>query len=164
MDPLYTPISAQAAAQTPYTRYSPPPGPPAPAPEYSWSPTRSPGRSPAQKSYEMSDKQSPQSTTSHVPVIQQDWNQGRPAPWQLGSHAQYGFYNAQAQYTSNEASEPAQTTYGWSKEQDEEGNSVERVRIVNYASLSEPEDVELTLHRGLQARQVWPYRQPHAQY
>ena len=55
---------------------------------------------------------------------------------------------------SNEASEPAQTTFGWSKEQDDEGNSVERVRIVNYDRHPEPEDVELTLHRGLQARQV----------
>jgi hypothetical protein len=60
----------------------------------------------------------------------------------------------------NEASEPAQTTYGWSKEQDDDGNSVERVRIVNYAEQPEPEDVELTLHRGLQARQVRTY--PHS--
>jgi len=155
MDPFHMPSSAKAAgqatAQAPHTiRYSPPPGPP--IQQYSWSP----GQSPAQGSNEMSDSHSPLSTNSHAPLNHQppNWNQGRPAPWQLGSHAQYGFYNPHSQHMTNEASEPVQAAYGWSKDQDDDGNSVERVRVVNYANQPEPEDVELTLHRGLQARQV----------
>jgi hypothetical protein len=103
----------------------------------------------------MSLSQSPQSTNSQIPINQHNqqgnWNQGRPAPWQLGNHTQYGIYNGQSHGATNEASEPVQTTYGWSEDKTD---GVERVRIVNYAEQPEPEDVELTLHRGLQARQV----------
>ena len=117
----------------------------------------------------MSLSQSPQSTNSQIPFNQQNqqptWNQRRPAPWQLGSHAQYGYQdNSQSHDPSNEASEPVQTTYGWSKNHGDDGNSVQRVRIVNYAEQPEPEDVELTLHRGLQARQVRTYQPLQAYY
>jgi hypothetical protein len=116
----------------------------------------------------MSSGQSPQSTSSHVPFNQErnqqgNGNQGRPAPWQLGSHAQYGFYNPQSQYSTNEASEPVQAPYGWSNEKDDDGQSLKRVRIVHYPMQPEPEDVELTLHRGLQARQVSTSPPPQAQ-
>ena len=154
MDPNSYNTSAQAAGGGAYPRYrySPPPGPP--IPQYPPSPTHSP----AQHSTEMSLSQSPQSTSSQTPLNQQNqqanWNQRRPPLWQLGSHAQYGYHNSQLHNPSNEASEPIQTTYGWSKNQSDDRNSVERVRVVNYAERPEPEDVELTLHRGLQARQV----------
>ena len=166
MDPYKS--SAQAAGQAagqaayPRLRYSPPPGPP--VPQYS----SSPAQSPVQYSTEMSLSQSPQSTDSQIPFNQQNqqanWNQGRPAPWQLGNHTQYGFYNGQLPDATNEASEPVQTAYGWSKDRDDSGHSVDHIRVVNYAGQPEPEDVELTLHRGLQAHQVGTHRLPQAQY